>query len=413
MHFQRFTRAYPKLRGAIHAVFDQCIFSVGQLVLSVMLARVLSPREFGAASAVLAIIGFGYIVHCSFVHEPLLIAQRFASRATAVMSCGIVVGSTLLVLGVSSAFNTDARLSGASVALVVTSEMFWLSRTLETTARRFKLLCLYGAVLCVCYCLLLKLFASDDWHASLYFIALAQCPFIILVVLRLNAVIEPSPNTGGEGITVKQSTIYGFQATISQLSSWIMTGGAIIFLGSSANAEQGGLLKIYITLLLPMQYVLAALGYYMLPRLASDWRTGRRVETYRVVALFTLCGFLMAEAFGSVLYFIGPRVVSIVFGKNYSAMDFSPFLYAPSVFAITMCLRTAFRATGQLTGMLLCSLLGALTFAVFMFLGTTTVSYFQSVVCMTVGFSVTVLAMMCWLAFDGLQVRRKIAPTRN
>lgn len=404
MSFRRFANASTKLRGALYAVSDQCIFSVGQLLLNVVLARALSPGDFGAASAVLAVISFQYILHCAFLHEPLLIRQRFASRATALMICGIVLGSTLLILMGASVSNGRAEFGWSSVALIATSETFWLARTLNTAARRFKALCFYGVALCICYYMLLTLCELDNWRVGFWFIALAQFPFAFLVLLRLGSFVGSSRNSGDEGLTVRQSSVHGVQATIAQLSSWIMTGGTIIFLGSSANAEQGGLLKIYITLLLPMQYVLGALGYYMLPKLASDWRLGKRAETYRMVALFTMCGLLAAEAFGSLVYFVGPSVVSIVFGEAYAAMDFSPFLYAPVVFAITMCLRTAFRATGQLIGMVVCSLIGALAFAVGMSFGTATVSYLRSVACMTVGFSVTAATMLCWLTFGGQRV---------
>ena len=405
MLLRRSLNTWRKLRSALFAVSDQFIYSAGQQLLSVMLARALSPKDFGAASAVLAIIAFQYILHCAFVHEPLLITRRFADRSTALICCGVVVSGTLLILCISAAFDSSKQWSWAAVAIVTTSEVFWLFRTLETSTRRFGTLCLYGLAVCVSYWLLLKLCSPKDWTFSLYLVSFAQCPFLILVVLRFHTVLNETVNGDDKGLKVKQSIEYGIQAAFSQLSSWIMTGGTIILLGYSADPMQGGLLKIYITLLLPMQYVLAALGYYMLPKLSLDWSLGKCTDTYRVVGLFVLFGLLAAEAFGLVIYFVGPRVVTVVFGKDYAFMDLSPFLYAPPVFALTMCLRTAFRATGQLTGMLTCSLIGAAAFTLCVILGGNRVSYLQAVICMTVGFAVTAATMVCWLAISARRSR--------
>lgn len=80
-----------RLGGPIYAVADQCIYSASQLLLSFALARVLSPSDFGVASAFLAVSSFQYILHMAMVHEPLLIKRYYAHRSAAWLSWALVV----------------------------------------------------------------------------------------------------------------------------------------------------------------------------------------------------------------------------------------------------------------------------------------------------------------------------------
>lgn len=202
-----------------------------------------------------------------------------------------------------------------------------------------------------------------------------------------------------QALTLGEAASYGWKASLSQLMSWIMTGGAILLLGSSADSVQGGLLKIYITFLLPMQYVLLALGYYILPRLAANWASDRRKDAFGLFVKFVVFGFLVAEIGGILLGLLGPYLVVLAFGKNYGGMDFSPFFYAPAIFGLTMCLRTGFRAAGRPGALLWCSIFGALVFAAAMLAATPPISYIQTINAMTLGFACMAAMMMAWLFF--------------
>jgi vacuolar-type H+-ATPase subunit I/STV1 len=80
-------------------------------------------------------------------------------------------------------------------------------------------------------------------------------------------------------------------------------------------------------------------------------------------------------------------------------MDFSPFYYAPAIFGLTMCLRTGFRAASRPGALLLCSIVGAVVFAISMWMAKPPISYIQTIHAMTLGFACMAALMIAWLFF--------------
>ncbi|MET3180291.1 UNVERIFIED_ORG: O-antigen/teichoic acid export membrane protein [Variovorax guangxiensis] len=392
-----------RLGGPVFAVADQCIYSASQLLLSFALARVLSPSDFGVASAFLAVVSFQYILHMAMVHEPLLIRRYYVDRSTAWLAWALVALFSLLGYLAWQIAAFPGQLQWVGAALIVGYEIFWISRSLLLAGRRYGVLCVSGALIAAGYVVVLNAERPASWKEALLLVSVLQIPFLFLVLRNVRNTVQPLPAArDAQGLTVGESMAYGWMASLSQFMSWIMTGGAILLLGSSADAEQGGLLKIYITFLLPMQYVLSALGYYLLPQLAANWKSAQeaqRKKSFRDFAGFVLLGFVVAEAVGVVLGLLGPRLVVLAFGANYRGMDFSPFFYAPAIFGLTMCLRTGFRAASRPGALLLCSVIGAVVFAVAMLAAGTPVSYIQTVHAMTWGFACMAALMIAWLFF--------------
>jgi O-antigen/teichoic acid export membrane protein len=387
-----------RLGGPIYAVADQCIYSASQLLLSFALARALSPSDFGVASAFLAIVSFQYILHTAVVHEPLLIKRHYADRSAAWWSWALVLAVSLAGFAAWQFTSFPGPLRLAGVALIVGYEIFWISRSVLLVGRRYLVLCISGVLISIGYVAVLIGAKPATWTQALLWIALLQLPFALLIAKTLQSVIAPLPApAGAEALTVKEAASYGWKASLSQLMSWIMTGGAILLLGSSADSVQGGLLKIYITFLLPMQYVLLALGYYILPKLAARWNSEGRKDAFRLFIKFVVFGFVVAEIGGVMLGLLGPYLVVLAFGKNYGGMDFSPFFYAPAIFGLTMCLRTGFRAAARPGALLWCSMLGALVFAACMLVTKPPISYIQTINAMTLGFACMAAVMIGWL----------------
>jgi O-antigen/teichoic acid export membrane protein len=400
---QRLSGLRKRLGGPIYAVADQCIYSASQLLLSFALARVLSPTDFGVASAFLAVISFQYILHMAMVHEPLLIRRYYADRSTAWLTWALVVLFSLLGFLAWQIVAFPGQLQWVGVALIVGYEIFWISRSLLLAGRRYGVLCVSGALIAVGYVVVLNAGRPASWKEALLLVSVLQLPFLYLVLANTRHTVLPLPAAkDDQGLTTRESMAYGWKASLSQFMSWIMTGGAILLLGSSADAEQGGLLKIYITFLLPMQYVLSALGYYLLPQLAASWKSAdaaRRRKSVRDFTGFVLLGFAVAEAVGVALGLLGPHLVVLAFGANYRGMDFSPFFYAPAIFGLTMCLRTGFRAASKPGALLLCSVVGAVVFAIAMLAAGRPVSYIQTIHAMTWGFACMAALMVGWLFF--------------
>ncbi|MGJ3703530.1 lipopolysaccharide biosynthesis protein [Variovorax sp. AFSI2.2] len=387
-----------RLGGPIYAVADQCIYSASQLLLSFALARALSPSDFGIASAFLAIVSFQYILHTAVVHEPLLIKRHYANRSAAWWSWALVLAVSLAGFLAWQFTSFPGPLRWAGVALIVGYEIFWLSRSVLLVGRRYLVLCISGVLISIGYVAVLIGLKPATWTQALLWIAVIQLPFALLIVRTLKSVIAPLPAPAdAQALTVKEAASYGWKASLSQLMSWIMTGGAILLLGSSADSVQGGLLKIYITFLLPMQYVLLALGYYILPKLAASWNSEGRRDAFRLFVKFVIFGFMVAELGGVLLGLLGPYLVVLAFGKNYSGMDFSPFFYAPAIFGLTMCLRTGFRAAARPGALLWCSIFGALVFAACMLVAKPPISYIQTINAMTIGFACMAAMMIGWL----------------
>lgn len=389
-----------RLGGPIFAVADQVIYSASQLLLSFTLARALSPSDFGIASAFLAVISFQYILHMAMVHEPLLITKYYMDRSAAWRSWALVVLFSLLGYLSWQLIVFPGKVRWVGVALIVGYEIFWIARSVLVIGRRYAVLCVSGVLIGAGYVSVLGIVRPATWAEALLLISILQIPFLIPLGLNLRNVMRPLPAArDAQGLTVRGSMAYGWKASLSQFMSWIMTGGAILLLGSSADAEQGGLLKIYITFLLPMQYMLAALGYYLLPQLAANWHTADQQSGFRLFIKFVLLGFLISAVVGVLLGLLGPSLVALAFGENYRTMDFSPFFYAPAIFGLTMCLRTGFRAASRPGALLICSIVGAVVFAIVMLMTKPPIAYIQTIQAMTLGFACMAALMIGWLIF--------------
>ena len=77
----RCTAARWTARG-ISAVLDQGLFAIPNLVVNILLARWLSPREYGAFVAAYAVLLLIAIAHSALVIEPMLVfgPTKFADR---------------------------------------------------------------------------------------------------------------------------------------------------------------------------------------------------------------------------------------------------------------------------------------------------------------------------------------------
>src|SRR5687768_10489622 len=152
-----------RLGGPIYAVADQCIYSASQLLLSFALARVLSPSDFGIASAFLAIVSFQYILHTAVVHEPLLIKRYYANRSAAWWSWVLVVAVTVAGFLIWQFAGFPGPLNWAGVALIIGYEIFWISRSVLLVGRRFAVLCVSGVLISIGYVAVLVGLRPATW----------------------------------------------------------------------------------------------------------------------------------------------------------------------------------------------------------------------------------------------------------
>ena len=70
--------------------------------------------------------------------------------------------------------------------------------------------------------------------------------------------------------------------------SWLVGPGLVVLLGSLGHFADSAKFRILLTVLLPAQYVLMALGYHLMPRFAASFRQDDAMALTRMSVLFVL-----------------------------------------------------------------------------------------------------------------------------
>jgi O-antigen/teichoic acid export membrane protein len=322
--------AYWTTRG-VWAIVDQALFAGSNLTVNVLLARWLSPREYGAfvtAYAVLLLIG---VAHSSLLIEPMMVQGpgRYATRFNEYLSIllrfqlafGVVAAAVLVLVG-AALYTWGAELLGSTFIGLACAAPFiflsWLVRRACYVERRPATAALGGAV---------YLFIAGLGAGLLYGLGLltsmaaqllmgtASCVSAVVILRLLSLRVSPRTTTLDTRSLWSEHWDYFRWSGASGL--FYVAQGLVFYLVLPlwGGLEAPAALRAMTNFVMPVQQSDSALLSVIAPELARV----RHSQLSRIVRWATRLFALEGLIFWAVVAFFRNDLVRIVYGNRYDA----------------------------------------------------------------------------------------------
>jgi O-antigen/teichoic acid export membrane protein len=344
------TRWLPWLRDGSLAVTDQALISSSNFILNVLLARWLTPTEYG----IYALAFSGYLLLLSFfqalVLEPMCVLgasefrDDFNVYIAAILRLQACFSAPLIILlgagaWISHILMPDSSLAGTLVGLAVGCPLllsFWVMRTATYVTlkpgRAARIAFLYALIVTIAIGLWRSAGPVTAGGAFLI-MGIAAGAVSILLVRQLR------PDWRGKTVTVRQVAREHWNFGRWELSKvgvdWTCENISYAVAGSLLGIAETGKLKALTTLFLPLNQTLTALRRIFLPYLSRISKhsghsaTGDRVK---VLAILYAAG---AAVYGVTLTILSKPIVGALYGEQFrSITDLIPYFAFTLVFAV-------------------------------------------------------------------------------
>lgn len=335
--------------GFLWSAFGTWGHGLVQLLTLVLLARVLTPEDFGLAAIALVVVAFGRLFAQIGVAPALVQRQTLEDRHVAtgfVLSVGLGLGLGVLIFALADPLAGIMRMEGLAPVVAVSALAFpiqslaTVSEALLQRQSRFRALAVSLVVSqALGFLLVAFVLALLGWGALALAVAgVAQVALrsALLVGLQLHKVRGFDARAGWELIG------FGGGHTLAKLGNQIALQGDYIVTGRWLGAEALGLYtRAYQLMTLPASVIGGALDMVLFPAMAR--LQGDRDELARwflrgsgAVALLTL------PASAAVLV-LAPEIVLVLLGAQWTGLI--PALY---VLALGMTFRTSYKISDTL-----------------------------------------------------------------
>lgn len=338
-------------RGA-WAVADQGLFAVANFGLGVLLARWLTPAEFGAFTVVYAIFLLLGTLHTAVLTEPMLVfgSARYAGAFRSYLRL-LLKGHWLVTLGASALLAAAAAVvmligggTGGDVAMALLGMAFaapfilfsWLTRRACFARMQPRSAAIGGAIY-----LALMLIGTFVLHRSgrlgvltaLGVLALASLIAGAWIVWRLHANDSSRTTAPVDPRSVlAEHWRYGRWAIASSALSWVPGNVFFLALPAAGGLAASAGLKALLNLVMPILHANAALATLLLPALARarDGEQGRfRELAFGAAAVFAVGALLYWLLIGLVAH---PLIAWLYDGKY---VEFAGLLWLAGILPLT------------------------------------------------------------------------------
>jgi len=316
-------------RGA-WAIVDQGFFALANVILNVLLARWLSPAEYGAFAVAYSLLLFLGAFHTALLTEPLLVfgPAKYAKQPRSYLSVllrahwGLMAtGSGLMVMG-----GLVLRISGKatfaqtlfSLALAAPfSLLMWFSRRVAYLRFQPRLATIASAG----YLLLLLsgLSALAALHAVSIFSAMvitgaAGAISGSWLLRRIVRELPPEKHSSPSSV-ITDHWRYGRWASATSVLMWIPLNFFFVVLSLFVSFEASATLKALSNLVLPLLQANAALGSLLLPAMVLRVRNSEQFKSLLRLALTLFA--LGACAYSLVVGLICGPLVHLLYSGRY------------------------------------------------------------------------------------------------
>jgi O-antigen/teichoic acid export membrane protein len=350
------------VRGGL-AVADQGLFSGTSFILNILLARWLSPEDYGAFAVAFSIFVLLSSIHTALLTEPMLVFGRgkYADQQNRYFAMLIYghIGVTLLFGGLTTlgAFVAGGLISrslqwsliGLGIATPMILLLWLVRRTFYVRLQPASaaaggilyMVVLVGSVL---------LLQSYGWLSNFSaYLVMGGVAFIVsvvfLAVLRPQWAIVGSPTPA---MVADDHWKYGRWALALLIVNWMPWNLHILVLSLILPIREIAALRALYNVILPVIHVLIALAGISLPLFAERFRN-RPGERTQLVKLFASLSAGIAICYTAFLFLVGPKALEFVYKENYpDVYDLAPILaFAQIPLAVIMTFGLAYAALAR------------------------------------------------------------------
>jgi O-antigen/teichoic acid export membrane protein len=325
------------IRRGTAALADQGLFAVGNFILNVLLARWLTPEDYGAFSVAFAAFLLLGTLHTSLLTEPMLVfgsgrhSRDFASYMGSLLRIhwklsvgfsGVLILIALLNAGLGS--SPLAASMGAFAVAVPLILLTWLARRAYYVLMRPEHAAIGGTVYLVSMLVLLIVLRSLELISPVsaaFTMGLSSLASLGVLLPGLGIPIREVFGQRANVAIARQHWGYGRWALGTALLSWVPTNLFLLVLPLGDGLEASGAFRALLNLFVPMMHVTSALGILALPALVRFWRT--KTGDYAWLVGRLAIGFAAISAgYGILIAVFGRQVLLWLYGGNY--IEFAP-----------------------------------------------------------------------------------------
>jgi O-antigen/teichoic acid export membrane protein len=338
-------KAGKKWGGKIaFSVADQAILSGSNFALNILLARWLSPAEYGVFALAFTVFTFVFGFHNALILEPMSVlgSTRFSERFPQYLGNLIwlhiaLTGGIAVLIAFAASICQDQTFSNALWAIALAIPfilLFWLFRQAYYLQSKPTWSVLSSLIYAAVLFSGLIILSQRQWLSgfSAFLVmgmagAIASILGWFLLEIRLNRVLPISSHSELAQIGY-QHWGYGKWVVGSNLLFWLSNGIFLPLAGAFAGLEQVGALRALQNLTLPMDQMLTVMSMLLLPWASKQrQRHGtKRLEkvTWAIALIFTAVSGIYILS----ILFAGQEIITFLYGqKQYTSyLWLIPFL---------------------------------------------------------------------------------------
>ena len=317
----------------IWAIADQGLFALANVLLNVLMARWLTPHEYGAFAVAYSCFLFIGAFHTALLTEPLLVfgPGKYADQPRNYLSLLLrghwiltAVGSLLLITaGLVLRFNGVRPFSQALLGLALAtpfSLLMWFSRRaayvrfqprLATMASAGYLLLLVAGLIGLAGLHLVSIFSA------MLTLSVAGAISGFWLMRRIHRALPDGENSITPMPVVTDHWRYGRWASATSVLMWVPLNLFFVVLAVLVNFEATGAFKALSNLVLPLLQTNAALGSLLLPAMALRARNHEQFKKLlrTALVLFAAGACIYSLAIGA----FGGGLVHLIYGGRYDS----------------------------------------------------------------------------------------------
>lgn len=315
------------------AIADQGLFALANVLLNVLLARWLTPGEYGAFAVGYSCFLFIGAFHTALLTEPLLVfgPGKYGDQPRSYLSLLLrghwiltAVGSlSLITAGLVLRFNGVRPLSQALLGLAIAtpfSLLMWFSRRAAYVRFQPRLATIASAGYLVL--LLAGLIGLAGLHLVSIFSAMVTLSVAgaisgFWLIRRISRALPDGEESTTPIPVVTDHWRYGRWASATSVLMWVPLNLFFVMLSVLVNFEATGAFKALSNLVLPLLQANAALGSLLLPAMAL--RTHNH-EQFKKLLRTSLVLFAVGACIYSLLIgAFGGELVHLIYGGRYDS----------------------------------------------------------------------------------------------
>lgn len=343
------------LSGGV-AAGDQALNALSNFLFSVMVARGLGVAGVAEFATLYAIIVFAHAVHAAFVAEPFSVkyASRGDSGASLLAACSAIVFlvvSILFFLAISGVdkyrylFSVDCSFFFALSACL----LYWCVKPYY-----YK----YSKALQPLFCsLIYSLILLFSAYAAYVKYSIEVSPFFLI---GISATLSAMPllwqvlRQRLNFLEIKEYLYrflrYAVWSVPSAILLWSVNNSFFLLMPLFREATDIAALKVIISLLLPVNHLLAGVCMFFLPRMSKLCLEGRLASIKRLSSFLIISATVLSLLLLAVLWFFAEAIIALTYGPTFDqyAADLQiAGALLPVGWVLVYVWRTVLRAMGQ------------------------------------------------------------------